>query len=341
MTISSFPEPSIFLASSGEPALRWGLIGPGWIAGEFVTAVHAHTIQRFTAVSSRSLDRATAFAAAYGIDAAFGSADEMLARPDIDVVYIASPPGAHLAEGLAAIAAGKHVLIEKPLASNAAEAKTLAEAARSAGVLLMEAMWSRYLPQASVIRSLLDDGVFGDIHAVLADHNQAINPEPDHRLSRSDLGGGALLDLGIYPVQFASLVLGVPTRVTAVGGFSDTGVDEYASMILTHEGGALSTLTTSMITRTPNSAEIAGSEAHLALAPTFFTPTTLTLSDNTHDGTELHWEDPTGLRGFAALSWEATALATFVGEGRTESPVHTLDETVSILSILDSARDQL
>lgn len=341
MMISSFPEAAIFHAGGGEPALRWGLIGPGWIAGEFVTAVHAHTNQRFTAVASRSLDRASAFARTFGIDSAFGSADEMLARPDIDVIYIASPAGAHLAEGLAAIAAGKNVIIEKPLASNAHEAQVLADAARAAGVVLMEAMWSRYLPQASIIRKLLDDGIFGDVHTVLADHNQAINPGPEHRLSRLDLGGGALLDLGIYPVQLASMVLGAPTRVTAVGGLSDTGVDEFATLILTHERNALSTLTTSMVTRTPNAATIAGSEAHLHLAPTFYNPTRLTLGDNAHDGSELLWDDPTGLRGFSALSWEATALAQFVGEGRSESPLHTLDETISILSALDSARDQL
>ncbi|GAA4686312.1 Gfo/Idh/MocA family protein [Frondihabitans cladoniiphilus] len=341
MTTTSLPEASIFHAGAGEPALRWGLIGPGWIAGEFVTAVHAHTAQRFVGVASRSEKRADAFASTYGIENAFGSAEAMLARPDIDVVYIASPPGAHLAEGLAAVAAGKHVIIEKPLASDAVEGQQLADAARSAGVLLMEAMWSRYLPQSSVVRALVADGGLGEIREVLASHGQAINPGPDHRLSRADLGGGALLDLGIYPVQFDSMILGAPTRVTAVGAVAESGVDSYSSLILSHAGGAQSTLTNSMITRTPNSAVVAGSEAHLYLAPTFYNPTTLELTGNDPAAPTLHWDDPTDLRGFAALSWEATALATFVGEGRTESPLHTLDETVSILETLDEARRQL
>ncbi|MCU1530312.1 MAG: oxidoreductase [Frondihabitans sp.] len=341
MPLSPFPQPTVFERGSGEPSLRWGLIGPGWIAGEFVDAVHAHSEQRFVAVASRSADRAAAFARAHGIDGAFGSADEMLGRSDIDVVYIASPPGAHLGEGLAAIAAGKHVIIEKPLTSTAVEAQTLADAARSAGVLLMEAMWTRYLPQTSVIQRLLDDGALGDVRSLLANHGQAIPAGPGHRLYRSDLGGGALLDLGIYPVQFDSMVLGAPTRVVAVGGMTDTGVDAYSSIILTHEGGAQSTLTTSMITRTPNSAVIAGSEAHLELGSSFYTPTTLTLTGNGAVGETNSWSDSTGLRGFDALSWEATALARFVGEGRTESPLHTLDETVSILATIDRAREQL
>ncbi|AMM19403.1 oxidoreductase [Frondihabitans sp. PAMC 28766] len=341
MTFTAFPEAELFLPESGEPALRWGLIGPGWIAGEFVDAVHEHTAQRFVAVASRSLDRATAFASEHGIESAFGSAAKMLARPDVDVVYIASPPGAHLAEGLAALAAGKHVIIEKPLASSAVEAQLLADAARAAGVLLMEAMWTRYLPQTSVIRALLADGALGEVRAVVADHGQAINPGPEHRLSRVDLGGGALLDLGIYPLQFDSMVLGAPTRVTAIGGLTDTGVDEYASLILNHDGHAQSTLTTSMVTRTPNSAVVAGSEAHLFVAPTFYNPTSLSVTGNDHFATPMHWDDPTSLRGFAALSWEATALARFVGEGSTESPLHTLDETVSILATIDEARTQL
>lgn len=341
MSLTRFPEPQIFLPGAGEPSLRWGVIAPGWIAGEFVGAVQKHSTQKVVAVASRSLDRASAFAATHGIDDAFGSLDEMVSRRDIDVVYIASPPSEHLAQGLAALRAGKHVLIEKPLAASADDARTLADAARSAGVLLMEAMWTRYLPQASVITSLLADGALGEIRGVAADHGQAIGAGPDHRLYRADLGGGALLDLGIYPVQLDSMVLGAPIGVTAVGGMTETGVDAYASLILRHEGDAQSTLTTSMITRTPNTAVIAGSTAHLELGPFFYTPTSLTLRGNEPFGESLTWTDPTDLRGFDALSWEATALAGYVGEGRRESPLHTLDETVSILETIDEARRQL
>ncbi|RKR73457.1 Gfo/Idh/MocA family protein [Frondihabitans australicus] len=348
MPTLTFPDADVFRAGGGEPALRWGLVSPGWIAGEFVRNVHAHTFQRFTAVASRSQDRAEAFAREHSLAAAYASVEELAADRAVDVVYIASPPSEHLPQALVAIAAGKHVMIEKPLTSTAAEAQTLADAARAAGVLLMEAMWSRYLPQASVTRALLADGALGDVHAVMADHGQAISPAPAHRLSQPALGGGALLDLAIYPVQFASMVLGTPTSVTAVGALAASGVDESAALVLRYggadaagESGAWSTLNTSMTTRLPNRAVIAGADAHLEFAPYFYNPTTLTLGSNDHGAETATWVDAEGLVGFEALSYEATALARYVGEGRGESPLHTLDETVAILATIDAARQQL
>ncbi|WP_155057316.1 Gfo/Idh/MocA family protein [Streptomyces blattellae] len=341
MLPSRLPEPDLYLPRTGEPSLRWGIVGVGWIAGEFANAVRTHTAQRITAVASRSLDRASSFAATHGIDHALGSTEQLVTHPDVDVVYVATPHSAHLSIGLAAIAAGKHVLIEKPITVSAAEAKTLADAARAAGVLVMEAMWTRYLPQTSVIRKLLADGVFGEIRTVLADHGQAIPADPQHRLHRPELGGGALLDLGVYTVQFASMALGAPTRVAAVGAMSKTGVDAYATLVLTHEGDAQSTLHTSLLTRTPMTAVIAGTEATLSVDGVFFAPSSFTLFSADHFGPQLTWSDPTGLRLFDGLSWEATALARFAGEGRTESPVHTLDETISVLATLDEARAQI
>jgi predicted dehydrogenase len=274
----SSADPELYLADRGEPSLRWGIVGPGWIAGEFAKAVRAHTAQRIVAVSSRSLERASSFAAAHGIEQVPGSTEQLVHHADVDVVYVATPQSEHLAAGLAAIAAGKHVLIEKPITVSAAEARTLAEAAGAAGVLVMEAMWSRYLPQASVIRRILAEGALGTVRAVLADHGQAIAADPQHRLYRPELGGGALLDLGIYPVQFSSMVLGGPTRVVAVGGMTETGVDAYSTLVLTHHGDAQSTLYSSILARTPMTAVIAGSEATLSIDSGFYTPTSFTVS---------------------------------------------------------------
>lgn len=341
MLPSHLPDPDLYLPGTGEPSLRWGIVGPGWIAGEFAKALRAHTAQRVVAVSSRSTDRAASFAAEHGIEVALGSTEQLVTHPEVDVVYVATPQSEHLSIGLAAIAAGKHVLIEKPITVSAAEARTLADAARSAGVLVMEAMWSRYLPQTSVIRKLLADGVLGEVRVVLADHGQAIAAGPEHRLFRPELGGGALLDLGIYPVQFSSMVLGAPTRVVAVGGMTKTGVDAYSTLVLTHEGDAQSTLYSSILARTPMTAVIAGSEATISIDGSFYTPTSFTLADSNPFAPVLTWSDPTDLKLFEGLSWEATALARFVGEGRTESPVHTLDESVSILATIDQARAQL
>jgi predicted dehydrogenase len=341
MLPTALPQPELFIRGSGEPPLRWGLLAPGRIAGAFVSAVHGHTNQRFVAVASRSEERAESFSAQHGIAKAYGSYDQLASDPEVDVIYIAAPQSEHLTLGLLAISAGKHVLIEKPLATTAAEARILVEAARRAGVLLMEAMWSRYQPQAAVIRTLVADGVLGDIRGVTADHGQAIPADPQHRLYRRDLGGGALLDLGIYPIQLDSMVLGAPTSITAIGGLTDTGVDSYSTLTVTHEGSAQSTLMTTMIARTPTTAVITGSEARIEMAGPFHVPTTMVLADNDYLGDVLTWTDPTGVTMMDGLSWEATALARYVGEGRTESPLHTLDETVSILETIDEARRQL
>jgi predicted dehydrogenase len=340
MIPNTLPEPVVFTPEASDPTLHWGIVGPGWIAGEFADAVRLHTAQRIVAVASRSIDRATAFAAEHGIETALGSVDELLARPDVDVVYIATPQSDHAATALAAIAAGKHVLVEKPFTVTAAEARTVADAARAAGVFAMEAMWSRYLPQASVLRTLLADGALGEVRSVLADHGQAIPFGPDHRLFRPELGGGALLDLGIYTVQFASMVLGDPHRVTARGRMTESGVDASGTLVLEH-GDAQAVLHTTIAARTPTTASTAGTEGTIEFAGPFYNPTSFTLSAPEHGSPVLHWEDPTPLRGFAALAWEATALARFVGEGRTESPLHTLDETIAILGTIDTARAQI
>ena len=341
MLPNHFPDPHLFLPGHGEPQLRWGVIGVGWIAKEFVPAVRDHTTQQIVAVAATSLERASRFAAEHGIGQAFDSVDQLVALPEVDVVYVATPQSAHLEVGLAAIAAGKHVLIEKPLALTAAEATLLVDAARAAGVFLMEAMWSRYLPQASVIRTLIADGALGEIHSVVADHGQAIPDYPNHRLHRPELGGGALLDIGIYPLQFDSMVLGAPRGIVAVGAMTGSGVDAYSSIILSHEGVAQSTITTSILTHTPNTASISGTAGRIELDPFFFTPTTFRLYEAEIFGASMEWSDPTGIASFAALSWEATALATYVGEGRSESPLHTLAETVSILATIDEVRSQL
>jgi len=341
MLPTHLPTPELFLPESGEPALRWGIVGPGWIAGEFTTALHAHSAQRVVAVGSRSQERAEAFAAAHGIEHAVGSVEALVAHPLVDVVYIAAPQSEHEALGLQAIAAGKHVLIEKPIATSAAEARNLVEAGRAAGVLVMEAMWSRFLPQASVLRQLLAGGALGEVRSVVADHGQAIPTDPSHRLNRPDLAGGALLDLGVYPMQFVFQALGAPQSIQTIGALTGTGVDAYATVVMQHGGLGQSVVTTSMVARSHTTASIAGTEASILFGAPFYNPSSFRLTSAEHFGPVVDWSDPTPLRGFAALSWQATAFARYVGEGRVESPVHTHEETVGIIGALETARVQL
>lgn len=339
--LTALPDPTLYLPQTGEPSLRWGIVGPGWIAGEFATSLRAHSAQRLVAVGSRSLDHARAFASRFGVEHAVGSVEALVTHPEVDVVYVATPHSGHAAIATAAIAAGKHVLIEKPITITAAEARQIFAAAQSAGVLVMEAMWSRYLPQASVLKALVDGGDLGVVRSVTADHSQQIIRPADHRMNDPEQGGGALLDLGVYPAQFITMALGAPTSIEARGTVTATGVDASAAVISTHARGAVSQVYTSMLERTPTTATISGTSAFVHVDGPFYNPSAFTVTAAAHGSPSVRWTDPTMLRGFAALSYEATALARFAGEGRSESPVHTHAETVSVMELLENARDQV
>ncbi|WP_348786595.1 Gfo/Idh/MocA family oxidoreductase [Leifsonia sp. NPDC080035] len=322
------------------PSLRWGVLGPGVIAGDFTDALHAHTGQRMVACGSRSAERADAFAAAHGVERAHASYEALVGDPEVDVVYVATPHSQHLEHALLAIAAGKHVLIEKPMAATADQARRIRDAARGAGVFAMEAMWTRYLPQTDIVRQLLDDGELGEIALVTADFGGRAPFDPAGRLWDPALAGGALLDLGVYTVSWASFALGAPESVVAAGSLAPTGVDEQASLLLTSPGGAQALLNTTLRAGTPSLGTICGSNGRIETDSPFWGPSGLRL--HTADGSlAAHWRDPYNRPYRQGMSYEAAALARFVAEGRTESPLHPLDEAVSTLATIDEARRQL
>ena len=220
------------------PAIRWGIIAPGGIAHTFAEAVTVGTASRVVAVGSRSSERARDFADEFAIQTAYGSYEELVADDDVDAVYVASPHSEHRDHALLAIEAGKPVLVEKAFARNAAEARQVMLAAEARGLLVMEAMWSCFLPHYDVVRHVVESGLIGDIVAVFADHGQCLYPDGPARLAQPELAGGALLDLGVYPVAFADLVLGAPERLTATGTLTDLGVDATTTITVTGAGGA-------------------------------------------------------------------------------------------------------
>ncbi len=321
------------------PILRWGVLAPGQIARDFVDALLAHTGQRVVAVGSRSLERARAFAEPRDIERAYGSYEELVADPGVEVVYVASPHTEHASMALLAIAAGKHVLVEKPMAVTAAEAQTIVDASRAAGVFAMEAMWTRYLPQTDVIRQLLEGGALGRVRVVTADFGSASTADRASRIFDPRLAGGALLDLGIYPVSWAVFAMGLPVSVHATGQLSASGVDEQSAMVLTGQDGAQSLLSTGLLARTPSTATLAGTRASVEVHSPFWAPSGLDVHGL--GSTPLSWRDPSGLVGREGMVHEAVALARYVSEGRDESPLHSLDDTVAIMAILDEARRQL
>lgn len=339
-TMLQMSEPTLPAARTANPLeappLRWGVLAPGRIAGAFVDAVSRYTRQRVVAVGSRSAERAQAFAAAHGVERAVGSYEELVGAQDVDVIYVASPHSEHAAQALLAIAAGKHVLVEKAFTRNAAEAAQVVAAAQAQGVLAMEAMWTRFLPQTDVIGQLLADGVLGEVTTVLADHGQSFEPDPQGRLFNPALAGGALLDLGIYPISFASFVLGAPDTVVATGSITDTGVDAQVSLTLA-TGSAQACLNTTLLARTPTRASISGSAGYLELSGPFYGPARLSL--DTTAGRVVR--DPDPITGHHGLCFEAAHLAQLVADGATESPLLPLDETVRILATIDEIRRQL
>ena len=331
----SFPSARVSDPHS-VPSLRWGILGAGGIAEIFADAVHSHTGQRITAVASATPGKAEAFALSRDIPHVHSSYQELVSRSDIDVVYVATTHQFHTEHALLALAAGKHVLVEKPFATNPEDVLRIQAAATQAGVLAMEAMWTNYLPQADVVRQLLTDGALGDISLIVSDFGQELRHVP--RLQDPALGGG-LLDLGIYNFAFSSMVLGSALRVNTVGTLTPSGVDETTTSVLEYPSGARSIATVSIAGFTPTTASISGDTAQLRFASHFFTPTTLTLHDNDFDSAVVAtWSDETGIHGHAGLSYQATALASFVEQGLQDSPLRPLATVATDIDLIRSAR---
>jgi len=325
-------------ALRGGPVLRWGVLAPGVIAGDFTATVLANTDQRVTAVASRSVERAARFAARHGIGRVSESYEQLVSDPEVDVVYVAAPHSEHRALSLLAISAGKHVLIEKPIAVSAAEAEEIAAAARSAGVLAAEAMWTRYLPQFDVLHQVLERGDFGSIRLATADVGWRIGPDAPARFFDPAQGGGAALDMGVYGYWFAQFAIGRPVRIRALGSMTDSGVDDQAVVALAGPDNRHASVTTSMSVTNSGLAAIHGTAGSARFLDPFVFPSRFVarIAGEVHE-----WRDTSGLTMRAGLAWQASALAHFIAEGMTDSPWHSLDDAISVMRTLDTVRHQL
>ncbi len=332
---SSLPVPRLPDANTLH-TLRWGIVGPGWIADRFASALCQHTGQQLVAVSSRSVDKAQAFADKWSVPHACGGIDALLARDDVDAVYIATPHNHHFPDGLRALQAGKHVLIEKPLALNAQQGAALQQAAQQARRLCMEAMWCDYAPKYDVIRQLLADGALGEVHSLIADHGEFFTP--DHRIFNADLAGGPMLDLGSYLISFSILVGGAPERIMAQGEPAPGGVNGQTAMLFTHKGGMQSVLHTTLFSNTPGTAVIAGRDATLYLDGQFYAPGNFRLVSSDRRQT-LHWEEPASR--YQQLCHEINHFAWCVGQSLTDSPLRSLATSLLTLRAMDEVRRQI
>jgi predicted dehydrogenase len=290
---------------------------------------------RAVAVGSRHLDSANRFADRLDIPNRHASYEALVADSDVEAVYVATPHPMHHANALLALRAGKPVLVEKAFTMNAAEAEELVATARAEGLFLMEAMWTRFLPHIAEIRRLLAEGALGEIVTVTADHGQWFAKDPDFRLFAPELGGGALLDLGVYPVSFASMLLGKPDRIVTLADPAFTGVDGQTSMLFGYASGAQAVLTCTLSAKSPTRAAIVGTDARIELDGSFYAPTSFELITRT--GERTRFDEPHEGRG---LWHEAEEVARCVREGLLESPLMPLDETLEIMRTMDAVLAQ-
>ncbi len=317
-------------------SLRWGILATGGIAHSFTKDLRAAGLN-VAAVASRSQEKADAFAAEFDIPRAHGSYAALAADPAVDIVYIATPHPQHVEPALAMIAAGKHVLVEKAFTANAAEARRIRDAAAAGGVLAMEAMWTRYLPHMVRIREIIAAGTLGDVRGLIADHTQRLPDDPSHRINDLALGGGALLDLGIYPISFAWDLFGAPARVQATATLKETGADAEVATMFTYASGAIASTFSTSMARGGNRATVLGTDASIHIDPVWYTATSFRVIASNGDVLEEFTNAVTG-RGMQFQAFEAERL---VATGDVRGALLDVDESVAIMECLDEIRGQI
>lgn len=286
---------------------------------------------RVVAVASRSAERARQFASGHDIAVAYGSLEELVADPAVDVVYIASPHSEHHAQSLLALQAGKHVLVEKPLALSLTQCTEMVTAARDGGLFLMEALWSRFLPAYVLLRELLENEVLGTVVSVESTLGFAAPFDPTHRIYRKDLGGGVLLDMGVYPLALAELVLGAPTSMSAAATLGPTGVDHDTVVDLRYDDGRWARAHSSLIADLPGTSRITGERGWVELPAPVYAPEALILHGQLR-------ELPIGGDG---LRYQAIEVQRCLEAGLQQSPVMSWHGSLALARTLDEVREQI
>ncbi|MFH8620967.1 Gfo/Idh/MocA family protein [Streptomyces vietnamensis] len=319
-----------------DRTVRWGILATGGIAERFTKDLLALDGTEVVAVASRTEASAKAFADRFGIPRAYGEWAGLFADESVDVVYVATPHHAHRTATVLALEAGKAVLCEKALTLNAREAEEVAALARDRGLFLMEAMWMYCNPLIRRIAELVRGGAIGEVRTVQADFGLLGPSDAGHRLRDPAVGGGALLDLGVYPVSFAQLLLGEPSAVHAHARISPEGVDLNTGMLLGWDSGASALLSCSLEADTPLTASVTGTEGRIDVPRGFFFPERFTLRRNGHEPEEfVSTDDPLSFRH------EAAEVMRCLRAGETESPLVPLDGSLAVMRTLDAVRDRI
>jgi predicted dehydrogenase len=325
------------MPATDDRLIRWGILGAGGIAGKFAADLVRTPGNTLAAVGARDAGRAAEFASRFGARRSYGSYAELVADPDLDVLYIATTHPGHREQALLAIAAGKAVLIEKPVCLNATDAREVFAAAAAAGVFAMEAMWMRTNPLIRKAQELLAGSALGELASVRAELGLGRPYDPSHRLYDLANGGGALLDLGIYPVTFGWIFGGPPQSMTVTGTLAPTGSDATVAMQWSYPGGRDAQLWCSAPVAAPFRGLVVGTEGWIRTEGRFYRPSALTVNIG---GQETRIEDPLEAGSFGYTP-EIAEVARCLRAGLTESPLIPAADTIAILELLDRARAEL
>ncbi len=313
--------------------VKWGIIGTGSIARKLAESLKVLTDAQLTAVGSRSKESADAFADQYGISNRHGSYDGLARDPDVDIVYIATPHPFHKENSMLCLEHGKAVLCEKPFTINAVEAEELIRYARGKQLFLMEAMWTRFLPLMVRCKQIIDSGAIGDIRMIQADFGFRAEIDPHGRVFNPALGGGGLLDVGIYPISLACWILGIPSQIVSQATIGETGVDEQCAAVMKFDGGQLAIASAAVRTNTAHEAVIMGTDGLIRI-PLFWRAQQMTVM--TGDKVE-EINEPYESHGY---QFEAAECMRCLREGKLESDIISLNESLSIMRVLDTMRAQ-
>ena len=313
----------------GTKKIRWGIISTGRIARKFAAATKLLPDAELVAVGSRSQDTADAFGDAHGIPRRHASYEDLVADPEVEAVYVATPHPFHRPNTVLALEAGKHVLCEKPLAVNAGEATEMVRVAREKGLFLMEAMWTRFLPVWVDIKARLDSGELGGIVHLQANFGVPM-PEDEARIHEPGLAGGGLLDLGIYPISLASWLLGKPKTVSSWATMTKTNVDERTAMLFSYAGGSFAMLSSAIDVWTTCEAEIVAEKAWIRV-PRFWEAQSYEVV--TPDG-----RDVVTKPFESGYQFQISHTMNRIRRGQTESEVMSLDESLEIVRTMDALR---
>lgn len=321
-----------------DEKIRWGILGTGNIAKKFAIGLSALPDAALVAVGSRKQETASAFGAEYDVPHRHASYEALANDPDVDVIYVATPHPYHCENTLMCLDAGKAVLCEKPFAINAAQTRQMVAKAREKKLFLMDAVWTRFLPLHVKVRELLASDALGDVRMLHIDFGFRTRFNPQSRLLNPELGGGGLLDVGIYAVQLAAMVFGAaPREIASMAHLGETGVDEQATMIFGYDDGKLAQLSCAIRTMTHHEASIFGTEGRIRLHPAWWRGTTLSLYRKPGNEPDEVLTLPFEGNGY---NYEAAEVMACMRAGKTESAVMPLDETLALMETLDTIRGQ-